>query len=101
MAETCKMCGLLKELCVCQEISKEKEKIRVYTESKRFKKISTILEGFDKNTDIKTIAKDLKRRFACGGTAKNQRIELQGDYRQKIKEVLLQLNYSEDQIEIV
>lgn len=101
LVETCKTCGLIKELCVCKEISKEKERIRVYTESKRFKKLSTIVEGFDKGSDVRGIAKELKQKFACGGTVKDQRLELQGDHRHKIKEALMQMNYSEDQIEVV
>jgi hypothetical protein len=36
----------------------------------------------------------------CGGTFKNGHIELQGDHRNRLKEILLKLGYEEKQIEI-
>jgi len=34
MSEVCSMCGLVKELCVCETIAKEDQKITVYLERK-------------------------------------------------------------------
>jgi translation initiation factor 1 len=100
MSEICAVCGLPKEICVCKELSKTEEKIRVYIERRKKGKYSTIIVGFDSSTDIKDLAKELKRKFACGGTAKNSRIELQGDHRNDIKGFLLARNYHEDQIDV-
>ena len=100
MSEICAVCGLPKEICVCKELSKTEEKIRVYLERRKKGKYSTVIVGFDSSTDIKDLAKELKRKFACGGTAKNSRIELQGDHRDNIKEFLLARNYHEDQIDV-
>lgn len=96
----CPTCGLPKDICVCQELAKEKQKIKVTLEKRRFDKYYTILTGFDEAVDVKALAKDLKRKLACGGTYKNNRIELQGNHRDKIKEILLKMNYNEDQIDI-
>jgi len=36
---------------------------------------------------------------ACGGTVKNNIIELQGDHRKKVKEELVKLGFPEENIE--
>ena len=100
MSEICPKCGLPKELCVCDEISKDKEKIKITMQKRRFNKKYTIIEGFEKGTDIKKISKELKNKLACGGTSKKEHIELQGDHRTKAKEILIKMNYSENQIDV-
>ena len=101
MSDVCPRCGLPKDICVCQEIAKETQKIKIKVETKKYRKKMTIVEGLDTNIDIENLAKTLKQGLACGGTVKNGRIELQGNHAQKAKKVLIRLNYPEDQIEIV
>jgi len=98
MPETCPTCGLPKELCACRAIEREAQKIRVFVESRKFKKPITVVEGITENG--KEVASQLKAKLACGGTYKNNHIELQGDHRKRIKEILAKLGYSEDQIEL-
>ena len=101
MSEICTKCGLPKELCVCETIAKESQKIIVKIVKKKFNKMSTIVEGIDeKEINLKDLAKRLKSQFACGGTAKEGRIELQGDHKQKVKEVLVQSGFAPETIEI-
>ena len=101
MSEICATCGLPKELCVCEQIAKESQKIVVKTEKRKFGKINTVIEGIDdKDINLKEIAKKLKSHFACGGTSKDGAIELQGDHRNKIKEVLVQVGFDPSSIEI-
>ncbi|WP_193328784.1 MULTISPECIES: stress response translation initiation inhibitor YciH [Pyrococcus] len=84
-----------------KEVLKEQQRIRVYTERARYGKIKTIIEGIDeKEFDLEEIAKKLKAKLACGGTAKNGRIELQGDHRDRIKKLLVELGFSEELIEV-
>ena len=60
-----------------------------------------VIEGLDaKSVDIGKIAAQLKAFCACGGTAKNNQILLQGDHREKTKEKLIALGFSEENIEI-
>lgn len=101
MSEICSKCGLPKELCVCQEIAKEAQKIKISVEKKKFKKLVTLIEGFDSGTDFKSLVKELKHKLACGGTSKDGYIVLQGDHRDRAKELLVKLNYSEDQINVL
>lgn len=99
MNEICPTCGLPKDLCVCETIAKETQKIEVGIEKKKFGKKYTIIDGLDpKEIDIKELIKKLKSRFACGGTAKEGRIELQGDHRANIKEALIALGFAPETI---
>ena len=101
MSEICPKCGLVKELCVCETIAKESQLIRVFLEKKKFGKICTIIEGIDqKEIDIKDLARKLKGKFACGGTAKEGKIELQGDHKTKIKSILVSMGFPPDSIEV-
>ena len=69
---------------------------------KKFNKISTVVEGMDeKEINLKDLAKKLKSKFACGGTAKDGRIELQGDHKQKVKDILVQSGFAPETIEVM
>ncbi len=100
MNGVCPKCGLSKELCICETIAKEREKIRVYGVPRRFGKITTIVAGLSEDVDPKSILKELKTRLACGGTLKKNQIELQGDHRDKVKELLKKLGFTDEQIEV-
>ncbi|MDP1695360.1 MAG: stress response translation initiation inhibitor YciH [archaeon] len=91
--------GLPNESGVFEEIAKSEQKIRVSTVSRRYGKITTLVEGFNKSIDIKATAKQLKEMLACGGTVKNGVIELQGNHRKQIKSILVKLGFSEDSID--
>lgn len=97
----CSKCGLPEELCVCESIAKETHKIRVRTVEKRFRKKMTLVEGLDPETiDVKNLLKKLKSKLACGGTWKENRIELQGEHRGRVKKMLIQEGFSEGSIEV-
>ncbi|AIF68789.1 translation initiation factor SUI1 [Palaeococcus pacificus DY20341] len=84
-----------------KEVVKEQQRIKVYLEKGRYGKLKTIIDGIDEREfDLDQIAKKLKGKLACGGTAKNGRIELQGDHRDKVKKLLVDLGFSGDLIEI-
>ena len=56
------------------------------------------MSGFESGVDVKKIAKTLKNELACGGTYKDQMIELQGDHQKRIKSLLVELGFEEDSI---
>ena len=97
--DICPKCGLPLQACVCEEIAKEEQRIHIQTEKKRFGKIMTIISGFQ-GVDLKTIAKSLKQELACGGTVKDNTIELQGDHSRNARGALAKLGFSEDSVEI-
>jgi translation initiation factor 1 len=60
-----------------------------------------MIEGIDpKLSDIQRIIKELKSRFACGGTAKDGFIMLQGDHRDDVKGYLVKLGFNDAAIEV-
>jgi translation initiation factor 1 len=101
MAEICPTCGLPQDLCVCEEISKEQQRIRVRLETRKWGRAVTIIDGInDKDADLGRLAQKLKAFCACGGTAKNNEILLQGDHRDKVRDYLIRLGYPEENVEI-
>jgi translation initiation factor 1 len=93
--------GLPKELSSWENIAKEDQKIVIRGVKKKFGKPYTIIEGIDdKDVNIKDVAKQLKNKFACGGTAKDGNIELQGNHKDKAKEELIKLGFSPESIEV-
>jgi len=95
----CPRCGLPEELCVCDEMTKEGQRIRVRSDKRKYGKPVTIVDGLD-NLDVGKIAKELKRKLACGGTSKGNTIELQGNHLAKMRGILIGLGFSEDMIDI-
>jgi len=96
----CNTCGLPKELCVCETIAKESQTITVGIEKKKFGKVYTVIKGFNQTEiDVKDVAKKLKNKFACGGTAHDSSVELQGDHRKKIVEALTEIGFAPETIE--
>ncbi len=96
--EICPKCGLPRQACVCEQIGKSSQRITVTTDKKRYGKIVTVVSGFDSDIDIKQIAKALKSELACGGTSKENTIELQGDHTRRIKPLLVKLGFEEELI---
>lgn len=100
MMDKCQKCGMLKDLCVCEILDKQQaQKIKIYTTRKKFKKFVTVVEGIDKKR-LDDTAKTLKNKLACGGTAKEGVIILQGDHKKKVAPILISAGYPEESIEV-
>lgn len=91
--------GLPIEAMEWEDLAKSSQRIKISTDKKRYGKIVTIASGFGKGIDVKKVAKALKNKLACGGTYKDNSIELQGDHTKKIKPALIELGFEEDSIE--
>ena len=96
--EICPKCGLPIQACMCGEIGKSEQKIKVDLVKRKYGKIITIVSGL-KDIDMKNILKELKRVRACGGTIKTGVIELQGDHKGRIKPILIKLGFNEELVE--
>src|SRR3989344_2348621 len=98
MVGVCNQCGLPQDLCVCETIAREQQKIVVKIEKRKFGKKYTIIDGIAKDANLEEIFRKLKSKFACGGTAKNGLIELQGDHKLKAKKALVELGLHEKRL---
>jgi translation initiation factor 1 len=101
MAEICPVCGLPKDLCVCEEMSKEEQRIKIRLETRKWGKKYTIIDGIDsKEVSLDKLASELKTRCACGGTAKNERVLLMGDHRDMVRDSLIKMGFPDENIEV-
>lgn len=91
--------GLPLQAIEWENLTRGSQRITVKTDKKRYGKIVTVISGFDKGVDMKKIAKSLKNELACGGTFKDDKIELQGDHMRKIKPILIRLGFENNSIE--
>jgi translation initiation factor 1 len=98
--DICPKCGLPLQACVCEEIAKTEQRIQVRTEKKKFGKLVTLFSGFQ-GVDLKTVAKGLKEILACGGTVKDNAVELQGDHLKNAKRALSKLGFPEETVEVM
>ena len=100
MVGVCNQCGLPEDLCVCEAIAREQQKITVTIEKRKFGKKYTVISSIKKEANINEIFKALKSKFACGGTAKTGQVELQGDHKSRMKAALVDLGFPEETIEV-
>ena len=96
----CPRCGLPNELCVCETIAKESQRISVGTVRRKFGKLATVVEGFDQSINVRELAKRLKSELACGGTDKGGKVELQGCHAQKVKRLLVKMGFAAETIDV-
>jgi translation initiation factor 1 len=91
----CARCGWPEHDCRCasglEEPLPEKIAARLRIErSGRRGKTVTVVDGLPRNRSfLKALAKDLKRACGTGGTAVEAGVEIQGDHRERIREMLM------------
>ncbi|AEH36221.1 translation initiation factor [Halopiger xanaduensis] len=80
---------LLDELDGQGDLETSQQQLRLRTESRRYDKPVTIVEGFDlSKSEIEDVASDLKSSLGTGGTVTEGHIELQGDHRDRVPDLL-------------
>lgn len=52
-----------------------------------------VLEGFPADVDLEELASDLKKRCGTGGTVKGRTLEIQGDHRDLLAQLLLERGF--------
>ena len=74
---TCSVCGLPNELCVCSDVDKTSSLIEIKVERRKYGKFWSVVSGIDvEPSELKTIVKEIKNKMACGGTIKGKSIEI-------------------------
>lgn len=101
---TCAVCGLPKELCVCGDIEKTSSLIEIKIERRKYGKFWAILSGIDvDSSDLKFILKTIKNKMACGGTIKEKNIEIlfgRNDRTNDLKNVLVEAGFDINSIHV-
>jgi translation initiation factor 1 len=76
-------------------LEKNAQNLLIYLDTKmRAGKQVTLIKGFiGLSSDLDTLAKTLKTKCGVGGSTKDGEIIIQGDYRDKVLKLLLELGY--------
>lgn len=97
----CPKCGLPMDLCVCESLSQESQRIVISTETRKWGRTVTVVTFSGDPENLKKILKLAKTYCASGGTLRDNKIELQGDHRLKLKKLLIKEGYDPTNIEII
>jgi translation initiation factor 1 len=78
-----------------EELTPDRHNLKIQVSRKgKGGKIVTIVSGFQLSVETLTnLTKQLKNQCGTGGTTKDAEIEIQGDHRQKLLEILTKLGY--------
>jgi translation initiation factor 1 len=91
----CRGCGQPERACTCGQAASEavpsRPVAKLRTEKKgRGGKTVTVVFGLPNNAAfLKELSQDLKRACGTGGTATGEGVELQGDLRERVRELLV------------
>ena len=93
----CHHCGLPTKRCQCRNNPRKREviregdgvvRVRRETRGRKGKTVTTLTGILLPETEIKDLARELKRRCGGGGAVKDGVIEIQGDHRDVLVEEL-------------
>lgn len=84
----------------CQSVEKNKQNLRVFLDKKqrKGKKVTIVANFVGDEEALKDLSKILKTKCGVGGTAKDGEIIIQGDFRDKIVEILRNEGYLKSRI---
>jgi translation initiation factor 1 len=83
-----------------KEIEKEEAAIVITKDIRKWRKPVTVISGLQNRKDAKEITKKMKTKIGTGGTFKEGQIVLQGDHRETVKGLLVEMGFKEESIEV-
>ncbi|ELY53654.1 translation initiation factor SUI1 [Natronococcus amylolyticus DSM 10524] len=76
------------------DLAKAQQQVSIDVEERRYGKAVTTVSGFDvPESTTESLASSLKSSLATGGTVDDDTIELQGDHRDRLPELLQEHGY--------
>lgn len=101
---TCSVCGLPDDLCVCSDVDKTASLIEIKVERRKYGKFWVVVSGIDvEASELKSIVKEIKNKMACAGTIKGKTIEVlygRHDRTADLIAVLVKLGFDKDSIHL-
>lgn len=100
VGRVCATCGWPSDQCKCSKEQEEKVPARVVVNLRLEKKgrggkMVTVLDGLPRNLEfLEGLAKDLKKALGTGGSVVGATIELQGEWRERLRILLPSKNLS-------
>ena len=82
---------------IVETLPPEKQKLRVMLDKKnrKGKEVTLITDFVGTDDDLKELGRLLKSKCGVGGTAKDGEIIVQGDFKQKVLDLLKQAGYTQ------
>ena len=86
---------------ILRQLDQDEIRIVISKDIRRFRKIVTVVKGLKDRRDMELLTKEIKTKVGTGGAYKDGQIVLQGDYRECVKNLLLQKGYNSKSIEVL
>ncbi len=100
--DTCSVCGLPKELCVCGEVEKTTSVIEIKSERRKYGKFWAVVTGIEMDPEeLKATVKSIKNKMACAATIKGDHVEVlygRNERTKELVETLVSLGFNKDTI---